>query len=71
MKVVTGKVVAGRIEIEGEPLEEGCTVMVLAPGPDETFVLDAASEEALLAAMGEADRGETISGEELMNELRD
>jgi hypothetical protein len=71
MKVVTGKVVAGRIEVEGEPLKEGCTVMVLAPEPDGTFVLDAASEEALLAAMGEADRGETIPGEELMNKLRD
>jgi hypothetical protein len=71
MKIVTGKVVAGRIEIEGEPLEEGRTVMVLAPEPDETFILDAASEEDLLAAMGEADRGETISGEELVNKLRD
>ncbi len=69
MKVVTGKVVAARIEIEGEPLEEGRTVMMLAPESDETFILDAASEEALLAAMGEADRGETITGEELMNKL--
>ncbi|MBP7053813.1 MAG: hypothetical protein KBE65_22605 [Phycisphaerae bacterium] len=69
MKVVTGKVVSGRIVVEGEPLEEGCTVTVLAPDRDETFVLDSESEEALLAAIGEADRGETISGEELVNRL--
>ncbi len=71
MKVVTGKVVAGRIVIEGEPLEEGATVTVLAPGRDETFTLDAQAETALLAAMAEADRGEVVSGEETLNRLRD
>jgi len=71
MKVVTGKVVAGRIVVEGEPLEEGCTVTVLAPELEEAFVLDSESEQALLAAMAEADRGEVITGEELMNKLRD
>jgi len=71
MKVVTGKVVSGRIVVEGEPLQEGCTVTVLAPEPDEAFVLDSASEEALLAAMAEADRGETISAKELVKKLRE
>ncbi len=71
MKVVTGKVIAGRIVVEGEPLEEGCTVTVLAPESDEAFVLDSESEQALFAAMAEADRGEVITGEELMNKLRD
>jgi hypothetical protein len=71
MKVVTGKVVAGRIVIEGEPLEEGSTVTVLAPERDEAFVLDAEAEASLLAAMAEADRGETITGEQLMDRLRD
>jgi hypothetical protein len=58
MKVITGKVIAGRIVIEGEPLEEGATVTVLAPERDEAFALDAQAEAALLAAMAEADRGE-------------
>ena len=71
MKVVTGKVVAGRIVIEGEPLEEGCTVTVLAPERDEAFVLDSDAEAALLAAIAEADRGEVITGEQLLNKLRD
>ncbi|HNS22949.1 MAG TPA: hypothetical protein PKH24_20790 [Sedimentisphaerales bacterium] len=69
MKVVTGRVISGRIEVEGEPLEESCTVTVLAPEPDEVFMLDSQSEEVLLAAIGEADRGETLSSEELMNRL--
>lgn len=71
MKVVTGKVVSGNIVIEGEPLEEGSTVTVLAPERDETFALDADAETSLLAAIAEADRGEVITGEQLLSRLRD
>ena len=70
MKVITGKVVAGRIVTEGDSLEEGATVTVLAPEGDETFQLDADAEAALLAAIGEVDRGEVISGGQLLNKLR-
>jgi hypothetical protein len=71
MKIITGKVVAGKIVIEGEPLEEGSTVTVLAPERDETFVLDSQAEAAMLAAMAEADRGEAMAGEQLLSRLRD
>ncbi len=70
MKVVTGKVVAGKIVVEGEPLPEGSTVTVLAPEQDEMFTLNADAEASLLAAIAEADRGETIPGEQLLRELR-
>ncbi len=55
----------------GEPLEEGSTVTVLAPEPEEAFELDAEAEAALLAAIAEADRGEVITGEQLVSRLRD
>ena len=71
MKVVSGKVIAGRIVIEGEPLEEGCTVTVLAPERDEAFVLDSEAEATLLAAITEGDRGETVTAEQLLNALRE
>lgn len=71
MKVITGKVVAGKIVVEGEPLEEGSTVTVLAPERDETFILDSEAQTALLAAMAEADRNEVITGEELLSQLQD
>jgi hypothetical protein len=71
MKIVIGKVIAGRIVVEGEPLEEGSTVTVLAPERDETFVLDSQAEASLLAAIAEADRGETITGEQLLSKLRE
>ena len=71
MKIVTGKVIGGRIVIEGEPLKEGSTVTVLAPEQDETFELDTEAEAALLAAIAEADRGEVITGKQLLGRLRD
>ena len=70
MKVVSGKVIGGRIVIEGDPLEEGCTVTALAPERDEAFVLDSEAEAALLAARAEADRGETVTGDGFLNKLR-
>ena len=71
MKIVSGKVIAGRIVVEGEPLEEGCTVTVIAPEQDEAFILDSEAEMSLLAAIDEADRRETITGEELLTKLRE
>ncbi|MDQ3396257.1 MAG: hypothetical protein M3511_00575 [Deinococcota bacterium] len=70
MRVATGKVVAGKVVIEGEPLEEGSAVTVLLPEDNETFELALAEEVALLAAIAEADRGEVVSGEQVLNELR-
>jgi len=71
MKVITGRVIAGRIVIEGEPLEEGSTVTVLAREQDEIFVLDSDAEASLLATIAEADRGEVITGDQLLGRLRD
>jgi hypothetical protein len=71
MRVVSGKVIAGRIVVEGEPLEEGSTVTVIAPEQDEAFVLDAQAKTSLLAAIAEGDRGEVISGEQLLGKLRE
>lgn len=71
MKVITGKVIAGKIVVEGDPLEEGSLVTVLAPERDETFMLDAEAEAALLTAIAEADRNEIVTGEELFRQLRE
>lgn len=39
MRIASGKVVAGKIVVEGEPLAEGATVTVLAPEADGSAVL--------------------------------
>ena len=71
MRLMTGRVVDGRIEVRGEPLAEGLTVTILIPEGDETFELGTAEEEALLAAMAEGDRGDVISAEEVLPRLKE
>lgn len=69
MRITKGKVISGKVVVEGEPLDEGAVVTILSAESDETFGLAAEGERALLASMGEAERGETVSGEEILGEL--
>ena len=70
MKVATGKVIGGKVVLEGEPLAEGSVVTVVAREDDETFEVSREDERALLAAIAQAERGEVISWEELRERLR-
>jgi hypothetical protein len=69
MKVATGRVVGGKIVVEGEPLAEGSVVTVVAREDDETFEVTPEEERALLEAIAQADRGEVISWEALREQL--
>jgi hypothetical protein len=71
MRVTSGKVVAGQIVVEGEPLPDGSVVTVLARDVDESFELDATAEGELLLSLAEADRGELIPAEEVLRTFRD
>ena len=70
MKVATGKVIGGKVVLDGEPLVEGSVVTVVAREGDETFDVSPEDEQALLAAMAQAKRGEVVSWEELRRRLR-
>lgn len=54
MQVASGKVVAGRVELDGE-LPEGASVTVLALDGDETFEADSETEKMLLDAIAQCD----------------
>ena len=69
MKVATGRVVEGKVVVERITLEEGSIVTVLAREAEETFELTAEEEAELLLSIAEADRGETVSGEEVLKGL--
>ncbi len=69
MRVTTGKVVSGKVVVEGEPLAEGVTVTVLAPEGQPTFELGPNEEAELLEAIDQVRRGEVVDGDELLNEL--
>ena len=70
MKVATGRVVEGKVVLEGEPLAEGSVVTVVAREDDETFEVSLEEERALLEAIAQADRGQVVSWEELREQLR-
>ena len=70
MKVATGKIVDGKVVLDGEPLTEGSVVTVVAREDDETFDVSAEDEKALIAAIAQAERGEVISWEKLREQLR-
>ena len=69
MQVASGKVVAGRVELDGE-LPEGASVTVLARDGDETFEADPETEKMLLDSIAQCERGETVPLVQVLGELR-
>ena len=67
MKVATGRIVEGKVVLEGEPLAEGS---VVAREDDDVFDVSPEEERALLAAIAQADRGQVVSWEALREQLR-
>ncbi|OGA43250.1 MAG: hypothetical protein A3G24_17835 [Betaproteobacteria bacterium RIFCSPLOWO2_12_FULL_62_13] len=70
MKIATGTVVDGKVVVEGEILPEGSTVTILLREDNEAFELTIEEEEELLASIAEIERGEFISGAQLLERLR-
>ena len=61
MKVATGRVIGGKVVLDGDPLIEGSVVTVVSREDDETFDVSPEDEQALMAAMSQAERGEFVS----------
>jgi hypothetical protein len=69
MRIAAGKVVDGRVELDAE-LPEGTSVTVLALEGDETFEADAETEQMLLQAIAQCEKGQTTPMANLLSELR-
>jgi len=69
MRIASGKVVGGRVELDGE-LPEGASVTVLATEGDETFEADGETEQLLLQAIDQCNRGKTTPMTPLLADLR-
>lgn len=70
MLITTGTVQNGTIKLDEPNLLEGTLVTVLAPEGDETFELAPEEEAKLLAAIAEAERGETTNAADLLKQIR-
>jgi hypothetical protein len=69
MQIASGRVINGQVVVEAE-LPEGAEVTLLALDGEETFEVDAELEAVLLQSIEQGRRGETISAEELLREMR-
>ena len=69
MQLATATVVAGKLTVEGLDIPDGETVVVLARETEGQVVLSPELEAELLESIAEADRGGTISVEELFARL--
>jgi hypothetical protein len=69
MGIATGTVVEGKVHVDGMTLPEGSVVTILTRGPNRGVVLTPEEESELLEALAEAERGQTISPEELFARL--
>ena len=69
MGIVTGKVVEGKVLVDGMELPEGAVVTVVTREPSQGVRLTPDEEARLLEAVAEADRGETIPAKELFDRL--
>lgn len=70
MQVTTGKVVGGKVVVDGVPLVEGSTVTVLSHEPKVSFTLSAEDERELREAVAEIERGDFVTPEQLNESLR-
>jgi hypothetical protein len=69
MKIATGKVIEGKVVLEGVTLEEGSFVTVLARDEEGGITVSPEEEAELLLSIAEADRGEMVSAAEVLAKL--
>lgn len=69
MKVMTARVVDGKIDVGDTHLEEGARVAVLI-SEGSGFELSEADQDELEQALAEIERGEYVDGRKLLRELK-
>jgi hypothetical protein len=69
MQLATATVIDGKLTVEGLDIPDGEMIVVLARETEEEVVLSPEEEAELLESIAEADRGETITAEELFARL--
>jgi hypothetical protein len=62
-------VIGGKIVLDGVSFNEGTSVTVLAADDESNFDLTPDQERELALSIAEADRGETVSAEEVLAKL--
>jgi hypothetical protein len=66
MKMATGKVIGGKVVVEGEALTEGASVTVLTAENEEPFGLSPEQEAELVHRMEDVRNGNFVEGDEFI-----
>jgi hypothetical protein len=70
VKIITGKVVDGKVELPPGEIADGATVAVVTSEDAEPVQLSAQEEQELTEAIEAIARGEFVDGDELLARLR-
>jgi hypothetical protein len=70
MKVISGTVIGGKVEVPSDALAEGDRVAILAATSGEPIQLTPEQEDELVAAVEDVQRGKYVDGQDLLAELR-
>lgn len=70
MRIASGKVVHGSVQLQDAAFPEGASVTVLFPEDGETFEADAETEKMLLESIAQCERGQTLPFESVVERLR-
>ena len=70
MKVISGTVVGGKIDVPTDALMEGDHVAILSADATEPISLTTEQQDELVAAVEDIQRGKYVDGRELVAELR-
>ncbi len=70
MRVTSGTVVSGQVALDEPSLSEGASVWVISREENQETPLTPDELAGLEAGIAEADRGETVSGDEFFARLR-
>lgn len=70
MRMFTGKVVGGKVEVPADAFPEGSDVTVLMSDSEESFELSPEQVAELKESLEQVRRGEYVDGDELLKELR-
>ena len=70
MKVISGTVIGGKIEVPMDAFAEGDRVAILGADSAAPIALTPEQEDELLAAVLDIRRGQYVNGQDLMAELR-
>jgi hypothetical protein len=70
MRVASGRIIDGRVELVDAELPEGASVTVLLPEDEQTFEADAETERMLLESIAQSERGQTVPLAKVLADLR-